>query len=64
MPSLPSMPWNKTRTLDELQSENERLEVEYSVEQKKAAIRKLKALGVEKSSFGSWAAVMNFLKNH
>lgn len=57
-------PWSK-KTLEEAQEENERLEIEYSVEQKRAAIRKLKAAGLTGESFGwNWRSIMNWFKNH
>lgn len=62
---MPTLPWQKQKTLDELQSENERLEVEYSVEQKRAAIRKLKENGLSPKSFGfNWSSIMSWLKTH
>ena len=59
------MPWGgEKKTLEQAQEENEELEVELSIEQKKAAIRKLKEAGVNPKSFTSWSAVRDWLRKH
>ena len=62
---MPTLPWQHKPTLDEALSENEQLEVQLSIEQKKAAIRKLKQNGLTTRSFGdNWAAIRNWLRTH
>jgi hypothetical protein len=59
------LPWERKRTLEEVQAENERLDVELSVEQKRAAIKKLKENGLTPKSFGgSWQSIIKWLKTH
>jgi len=51
------------RTLEEAQEENERLDVELSVAQKRAAIAKLKENGLSGKSFGwNWRAIWAWFK--
>ncbi len=58
-------PFAKKLTLDEAQEENERLDTELSIEQKRAAIKKLKAAGLTAKSFGfDWRAIRNWIKTH
>lgn len=54
----------RSKSLEELQEENEKAEVEYSLEQKRAMIRELKKRGVDAKSFGTWGAIKNWLKTH
>ena len=56
---------NRQRTLEELQADNERAEVELSVAQKRAAIAKLKENGLTGKSFGwDWKRIWVWFKNH
>lgn len=57
-------PFSRKKDIEELQEENERADVELSVEQKKLAIKKLKAAGLSTKSFGSWREILNWLKTH
>jgi hypothetical protein len=60
-----NLPWaTQKKSFEEAQQENEQLEVEYSIEQKKAAIRKLKQAGVDPKSLGTWSRVFQWLKSH
>ena len=57
--------WKPSRTLEESQEDNERLEVELSIEQKRAAIKKLKESGLTPKSFGgSWRSILAWLRTH
>lgn len=57
--------WNRSKSLDELQEENERAEVELSLAQKRAAIKKLKEAGLSGKSFGwDWRAIWQWFKTH
>ena len=58
---LPS-PFQRKPTLEEAQEEDARLDIELSIEQKKAALRKLKEAGLSPKSFGSWRAIINWLR--
>lgn len=60
---MPFPPWRK-QTLEEAQSTNETLDIELSIEQKKAAIRKLKEAGLNTRSFGSWREILHWVKTH
>lgn len=60
-PILPN-PFKKEKTLAELEEEDERLNTELSVSQKKYAIARLKEKGLKPSHFGGdWKRIMNFL---
>ena len=55
----------KELSLEELQEINEKREVQLSVAQKEAAIKKLKDAGLTKQSFGnSWSAIWDWVKKH
>lgn len=56
---------NREKSLSDLQEEDEKLSVEYTVEQKRAAIRELKKRGVDPKSFG-WniSSIISWLKTH
>lgn len=64
--------FEKKRTLEEAQEENERLQVEAEIEdkqlsiaQKRAAILRLKQAGLTPKDFGGkWSAVVEWLKTH
>lgn len=61
MPSL----WSKEKTLEELQEEDEKSGVELSIEQKKAALKKLKENNLSGKSFGwNWKSIWNWFKTH
>lgn len=61
-----NLPWTtKQRSLEDAQAEDEALQVEYSIEQKKAAIRKLKQQGLTGKQFGwNWSSIMSWLRSH
>ncbi len=50
------------KSMEELQQENERLEVEYSVEEKKAMIRELRQRGQDPQHFKDGKGGINFSK--
>ncbi len=52
--------FRQDRNLSDLQEEDERLSVEESVERKKAAIRRLKASGVDWKLFSSNGTIAGF----
>ena len=54
----------RKKTLDESQEENERLDMELSITQKRVAIAKLKEAGLKKEDFGSWRAIWRWVKEH
>ncbi len=60
-----SLPWQHQKSFEEAQEEDERLGVELSIEQKRAAIRKLKQAGLTGKSFGwNWASIKEWLRTH
>lgn len=59
------MPWVREKSLEELQEANERADVELSLAQKQAAIKRLKAAGLSGKSFGwNWHSIISWLKTH
>ena len=57
--------FNRQKTLDELSEENERAEVELSLAQKRAAIKRLKEANLTGKSFGwNWSAIRAWLRSH
>jgi hypothetical protein len=55
----------REKTIDELQDEEERTNLQYSIEQKRAAIREAKKRGVSLKSFGgSFSSLIKWLKEH
>lgn len=58
---LPS-PFQREPTLEEAQEKDARLDVELSIAQKQAALKKLKEAGLSPKSFGSWRAIIKWLK--
>ena len=61
-----AMPWGgQKKTLEQSQEENEQLEVQLSIEQKKAAIKRLQAAGLTGKSFGwNWHSITAWLRTH
>jgi hypothetical protein len=63
MPNIPF--FHKEKSLSELQEEDDKLNTEYTIEQKKAAIRELKKRGIDPSQFNwSISSIINWLKHH
>ena len=59
------MPFWESKTTEELQAENERLETEISVEQKREILRGLKKNGLTLKNFGgSIRSAWRWLKEH
>lgn len=59
------LPFFKEKTLEELQEESERTDLQYSIEQKRAAIREAKKRGVTLKSFGgSVSNLIKWLRTH
>ncbi len=57
--------FKRKRTLEEAQEEDERLNVDLSIEQKRAAIKRLKEAGLTGKSFGwNWSAIKEWLRTH
>ncbi len=51
--------------MEEGREEDERLSTELSIEQKRAAIKRLKAAGLTAKSFGfDWNAILRWIKSH
>ena len=60
-----NLPWQKQKTLEEAQQENERLDVELSIAQKRAMLAKLKANGLTTRDFGgSLKKAWQWFKTH
>ncbi len=64
-------PFKSQKSLEELEEENDRQELELSIAQKKALIAKLKARGADPNHFKdgkkgkfNFASITNWLKNH
>ncbi len=58
-------PFAREKTLEELQNEEEKTDLIYSIEQKRAAIREAKKRGVSLKSFGgSFSSLFKWLKTH
>jgi hypothetical protein len=62
MPNIPF--FHKEKSLSELQEEDDKLNTEYTIEQKKAAIRELKKRGVDPKAFNGIGSIINWLKTH
>lgn len=60
---MPKMPWDRKKSLSELQEESDRLDVEISIKQKEAAIARLRAHGLKPADFGSWESIFAWLRN-
>ena len=57
--------FNKKKPLEELEEENERLDVELSVAQKREAIARLKKRGLTPKHFNfDFKRIINWLKTH
>jgi hypothetical protein len=63
--------FKRKKTIAELEEDAEQkeaedrvVETEYSIAQKKMAIKELERRGLKTSHFPSWDAIMNFLKTH
>ncbi len=58
--------FGRNKSIEERQEENERLDIELSIEQKRALMRKLKAdgLSVNKTFGGSMRAAWLWFKSH
>lgn len=60
----------RQKSMEELEEENDREEIQLSIAQKKAAIAELNARGMSVRDFKqkrggiSWSGIMNFLRNH
>lgn len=58
-------PFQKEKSIDELREEDERVDLQYSIEQKRAAIREAKRRGVDVKSFGgNISALIKWIKTH
>ena len=51
-------------SLEEAQEENEKLDIELSIQQKRVAIAKLKEAGLSKENFSSWRSLWHWYKTH
>jgi len=56
--------FGRRKTKEELQEDDERLDIELSVAQKRAALKKAKEYGVSRSNFGSWREFWHWFKTH
>lgn len=57
--------FRRQKSIDELQAENDKVDLELSLAQKQAAIQKLKQAGLTPKDFGGrWKEIAAWLRNH
>jgi hypothetical protein len=57
-------PFQKQMTTEELEEEDKRATLQYSIEQKRAAMREAKKRGIKPSSFASISSMIKWFKTH
>ena len=61
---MPILFMQRKMSLEEAQEENEKLDIELSIQQKRVAIAKLKEAGLSKENFSSWRSLWHWYKTH